>query len=127
MSTDRVKGYHPKLDNGDYGPFMPFGSDGILIDMLSGLNLEYEMILGGKRRTEITESSNSIQITTIFYNMNSEQTYKIIIQIPNSVITSTSGSIGNITAQLYDSSNTLLKTRTLTYNAATNVTTETIS
>ena len=50
----RIKGVRQK-QSGGYPTFVPLGTDGQFIDMISDLNLEYELKLGVKHVAEIKE------------------------------------------------------------------------
>ena len=56
---ERIKGIRQKTGAGQYSNFVPFGSDGQLIDMASELNLEYELKLGPRHITKIINTDNS--------------------------------------------------------------------
>jgi len=55
MSVKTIKGSRQKNTTGGYADYIPFGADGEYVDMLSGLNLERELKLGGDHLTSITE------------------------------------------------------------------------
>ena len=145
---ERVKGYRKKRADDSYAPLVPFGSDGILIDMLSGLHLEYELVIGGKRNSTITENSTNILViggkrnstitenstniifTNQYYNNSGAIQYTLTTTIPQTAITATSGTV-NIIIDLFNGNSTAaanrLKRKTLTLNAATGAFTEALS
>ena len=127
---ERVKGYRKKRADDSYAPLVPFGSDGILIDMLSGLHLEYELVIGGKRNSTITENSTNIIFTNQYYNNAGNIQYTLTTTIPQTAITATSGTV-NIIIDLFNGNSTAaanrLKRKTLTLNAATGAFTEALS
>lgn len=127
---ERVKGYRKKRADDSYAPLVPFGSDGILIDMLSGLHLEYELVIGGKRNSTITENSTNIIFTNQYYNNSGAIQYTLTTTIPQTAITATSGTV-NIIIDLFNGNSTAaanrLKRKTLTLNAATGAFTEALS
>lgn len=59
---DRIKGLHEKQAGGQYGALVPFGTDGQLVDMFSGLNLEYEVKLGTPHYVTIGEIPPSVGV-----------------------------------------------------------------
>ena len=63
---DRTKGLRQKI-NGQYSTFIPFGTDGELVDMLSELNLEHELKIGPKHVANITEESDTVTTIVEFY------------------------------------------------------------
>lgn len=67
-TIDRIKGLKQKTGSNSYTNLIPFGTDGALIDMKSGLNLEEELLIGGQHYTSITENPNTgdISITDIY-------------------------------------------------------------
>lgn len=126
----RIKGFRKKGASNNYNALIPFGSDGILIDMLSGLHLEYELVIGGKRNSTITENSTNIIFTNQYYNNSGAIQYTLTTTIPQTAITATSGTV-NIIIDLFNGNSTAaanrLKRKTLTLNAATGAFTETLS
>ena len=52
---DRIKGLRQKQSDSSYNSLIPFGTDGVLVDMLSGLDNEQELKLGGNHTSVITE------------------------------------------------------------------------
>lgn len=73
---DRIKGLRQKQSDSSYNSLVPFGTDGILVDMLSGLDNEQEFKLGGNHTSVITEVDDTT--TTIV------ETYKAL---DNSTVT----------------------------------------
>jgi len=126
---ERAKGFRKKGEYG-YDSLIPFGSDGILIDMLSGLHLEYELVIGGKRNSTIVEDSTNIIFTNQYYNNAGNIQYTLTTTIPQIAITATSRTV-NIIIDLFNGNSTAaanrLKRKTLTLNAATGAFTETLS
>ena len=59
-----IKGTRKKTGSSSYGDFIPFGADGQNIDMVSGLDLEQELKLGGDHLVSINKdiSGNTIVI-----------------------------------------------------------------
>ena len=63
--ANRIKGLYKK-QSGSFGQYKPFGTDGTLVDMLSGLDNEQELKLGGNHTSTIVESIvNEENVTTI--------------------------------------------------------------
>lgn len=58
----RIKGMKKKISSAIYTPFIPFGTDGKLVDMLDGLNLEEDLIIGGDHYSTIQEIDNTTTI-----------------------------------------------------------------
>ena len=56
---ERIKGLHVKTGPQSYSSLMPFGSDGQLIDMISSLDLEQELKLGGNHYVELEEDDDN--------------------------------------------------------------------
>lgn len=68
IHTQRIKGLHTKLGDQEYSTLIPFGSDGELIDMISTLDLEEELKIGGNHYFEISEEQeNDIIIVKQWY------------------------------------------------------------
>lgn len=115
---DRIKGLHEKQGS-SYSAFMPFGTDGQLVDMASGLNLEYEVKIGTPHYVDINDSGANIVITE-HYDANAAPSgnfYKMV-----TTITETSDTLTTITAVLSygtTSSQTTLKTKTTTIDQST--------
>lgn len=57
-----TKGFYQKNENNGYDNYTPLGTDGQLVDMISGVNLEYELKLGTKHLVSIETEDD---ITTI--------------------------------------------------------------
>ena len=79
MSVKTIKGSRQKNSTGNYADYIPFGADGEYIDMLSGLNLERELKLGGDHLTSITEQNGNIIITEKYADENSQSKYYKVI------------------------------------------------
>ena len=62
--ASRIKGLRQKLSDGSFDSLVPFGTDGALVDMLSGLDNEIEMKLGGNHTATIIESIEQNEPTT---------------------------------------------------------------
>lgn len=63
-TVQTIKGSHKKIGASSYDVFIPFGTDGNYVDMLSGLSLERELKLGGDHGTSILENEDgSFQIS----------------------------------------------------------------
>ena len=75
MAQNRIKGLREKLSNKTYGSFTPFGTDGFLVDMMSGLQLEEELKVGGDHETEISKDANDNTIVKEKYTTNGVQKY----------------------------------------------------
>ena len=54
--ASRIKALRKKQANGSFTGLVPFGTDGTLVDMLSGLDNEQEIKLGGNHTSTIVES-----------------------------------------------------------------------
>lgn len=57
-----IKGARQKNSGGSYSQFLPFGTNGEYIDMMSGLDLEKELKLGGDHISSIEEGPNGVTI-----------------------------------------------------------------
>lgn len=82
-STKRIKQIR-KRNNLNSFDGIPLGTDGLLVDMISGLDLEEELRLGNNHRVSIEEISDTVtQITELYYNSNSFNTleYSVVIRI----------------------------------------------
>lgn len=65
--TKRIKQVRQKQNN-SFSTGIPLGTDGKLVDMFSGLDLEEELRLGGKSNISITETEQQVQIIERHYN-----------------------------------------------------------
>ena len=66
----RVKEIRQKNSSGSFDVGVPLGTDGILVDMLSGLDNEEELKLGGNHNSYIEEVSDSVtRITETYYDL----------------------------------------------------------
>lgn len=59
MAIERIKGIREK-NSGSYNSLVPFGTDGNLVDMASGLDLEEQFKLGGDHSTTIDTDANGV-------------------------------------------------------------------
>lgn len=101
MSVKTIKGSRQKNTTGDYADYIPFGADGEYIDMLSGLNLERELKLGGDHLTSIVEQDGVTTITQKYADDESTgKYYKVITTISESAAGTT------ITSELHWLDNT---------------------
>ena len=62
---ERIKGIRQKTGSGQYSSFIPFGTDGQFIEMISELNLEYELKLGTKHLAKIDEDEETNTTTVV--------------------------------------------------------------
>ena len=81
---ERVKGLHKKTTASSFGPLVPIGTDGTLVDMLSGLDNEQELKLGGNHIAEISEDGNS---TTIIEQYCKNDAAKTIVYTVKTIVT----------------------------------------
>ena len=108
----KIKGLRKKTDASTYGPLVPFGTDGILVDMFSDLTLEEELKLGGNHVSAIDESGNNTIITESFKKGNNNDSYYTVV----TTITENQDGSTSITVVLTDSNN-VSKTKTITIPA----------
>lgn len=83
INTERVKSISKKEISGFSTP-IPIGTDGLLVDMLSGLDLEEENKLGNNHSATITEiDDNTTQIIEQYYDNSSPKVlkYSVFIKI----------------------------------------------
>ena len=70
-TTKRIKQIRQKQNNSFSGG-IPLGTDGKLVDMFSGLDLEEQLRLGGKSTVSINETEQRVQIIERHYAKDSE-------------------------------------------------------
>ncbi len=89
---DRIKGLRQKQSDSSYNSLVPFGTDGILVDMLSGLDNEQEFKLGGNHTSVITEVNDTTTTIVETYKAldNSTVTYTVETTIVENADSSTS-------------------------------------
>ena len=111
----RVKEIREKQSNGSFNnSSIPIGTDGILVDMLSGLDNEQELKLGGNHSSTITEVSNTVTtVEEVYYALDNET---VVYQLSTTITEQNHGST-IITCVLKDSAGTVLKTKTITIPA----------
>ena len=66
-SKQRIKQIRQKTSSG-YSSGIPIGADGFLIDMLSQLDLEEELKLGGNHYADIQETDTEMTITEYYFS-----------------------------------------------------------
>lgn len=111
---DRIKGIRQKTNGGVYSQLVPFGTDAILVDFLSGLDLQEELKIGGKHSTTITEESDSqTSIIEKYYNDANPAIVTYTLQV---TITQTNSTTTTIVMNLYegDQTTTILHSKTIT-------------
>ena len=64
---ERIKGLHTKENSSTYSDLIPFGSEGQLIDMISTLDLEEEIRLGGNHYAELYQGNDQTIIKEWYY------------------------------------------------------------
>lgn len=97
MSVQTIKGSRQKTAADNYSDFIPFGTDGEYVDMLSGLTLERELKLGGDHSASIGQDSSGNTVITERYA--DEETIGAYYKV---VTTITEGSANTtITSRLY--------------------------
>lgn len=67
VNLGRIKQIRPKT-NGGFGTSIPLGVDGLLTDMVSGLDLEEELKLGGNHYVQIYETTTSTIIKEWYFS-----------------------------------------------------------
>ena len=108
MGVNRLKGLHKKTSDG-FATFEPFGTDGLFIDMMDGLNLEEQNIFAGGPSSFSVDSTTG-DITEIYRKNNSVSIYYKVI---TSYAEDSTHHTDTITSELYVMpDNTLVKTKT---------------
>lgn len=126
MAT-RIKGLRKKGSDKTFGDFVPFGTDGILVDMLSGLDNEQELKLGGNHRVNIEESTvDGRNVTTITEEYLDKNNIGIQYSVITEIVSNDDGST-TITSSLYSGSGLNadllnVKTTTIPTNGESNFT-----
>ena len=77
QNKERIKGLHIKDSPNSYSNLIPFGSEGELIDMLSTLDLEQELKIGGNHYIEIKEENDETIVKEWYYTEPKNQRSKI--------------------------------------------------
>lgn len=101
MSVQTIKGSRQKTASG-YSDYLPFGADGKYIDMLSGLDLEKQLKLGGDHSASIRQVNGNTVITEKYADDNAVGAYyKVVTTISESEDPQTGTPMTTITSQLY--------------------------
>ena len=110
---DRIKGLRQKKPDNSFAALVPFGTDGLLVDMLSGLDNEQELKLGGNHSSVITEvDENTTTVVETYKELdNTTETYKV----ETSVVENQDGST-TVTSVL-KKAGVVLRTKTITIPA----------
>ena len=77
---DRIKGLRQKRSDSSYNSLVPFGTDGILVDMLSGLDNEQEFKLGGNHDSVITEVNDTTTTIVETYKALNNSTVTYVVE-----------------------------------------------
>lgn len=94
---DRIKGLRQKQSDSSYTSLVPFGTDGILVDMLSGLDNEQEFKLGGNHTSVITEVDDTTTTIVETYKASDNSTVTYVVE---TTITENNDSSTSITVTL---------------------------
>ena len=107
----KIKGFRQKQLDGSFSSFKPFGTDGILVDMLSGLDNEQELKLGGNHSSTIVESINNKNepVTTVTEIFKNNETPASIIYILITEITEQGDNTTSIVCSLYKNEQDILE------------------
>lgn len=109
----KIKGLRQKQTDGTFNSLVPFGTDGILVDMLSGLDSEEEFKIGGNHSSTIVEENGLTTIEEIYTDLDSTILYKVISSIQDNNDDSTT-----ITVQLKKGTDeTAVREKTITIPA----------
>lgn len=117
-TVQTIKGSRKKIGATSYDVFIPFGTDGKYVDMLSGLTLEQELKLGGDHGVSIVENDDgSIDISEKYtISDNTKSFYRVDTNI--------SAAADQIVQKLYwiddSGQSTLKKTKTISIIEETN-------
>ena len=111
----RVKEIREKKSDGSFNNnSVPLGTDGILVDMLSGLDNEQELKLGGNHSSTITEVSSTVTtIEEVYYAIDN----LTVVYLLSTTITDQVDGSTLITCVLKNSAGVVLKTKTITIPA----------
>lgn len=116
--ADRIKGLRQKNSQGTFNPLVPFGTDGIFVDMVSGLDNEQELKIGGNHSSTIVENQDgSTEITEIFKDVNNSIiTYTLV----TAIIEQQDGSTEITSTLKQGNTETVLRSKTITIPADSN-------
>lgn len=107
---EKIKSIKQKISASSFSDPIPFGADGVNIDMASGLNLEEQFKLGGLENYTISETSSGTEISSTYKNNAGNIINIITYKIVENISTGTT-----ITASLKDSSgNSVIRTKQFT-------------
>lgn len=94
VNTGRIKQIRPRIGN-TFGNAIPLGVDGLLTDMISGLDLEQELVIGGNHYVEISEIDTGTVIKEWYFSqamkgrtlqqMQNKITYSVYIYIATAI------------------------------------------
>ena len=116
--VDRIKGLRQKNSQGAFDALVPFGTDSIFVDMVSGLNNEEEFKIGGNHTSTIVENQDgSTTITEIFKDINdSIVTYTLV----TTIVETQDGSTIITSVLKQGNTETILRSKAITIPAADN-------
>jgi hypothetical protein len=110
---DRIKGLRQKRSDSSYNSLVPFGTDGILVDMLSGLDNEQEFKLGGNHDSVITEVNDTTTTIVETYKALDNSTVTYVVE---TTVVENNDSSTSITISL-KRGGTILNSKTITIPA----------
>lgn len=67
VNLKRIKQIRPKT-NGGFDTVYPLGVDGLLTDMVSGLDLQQELTIGGNHYVEINQTNTAVEIKQWYFS-----------------------------------------------------------
>lgn len=122
---DRIKGIRQKTGQNTYAPLVPFGTDAILVDFLSGLDLEQQLKIGGNHTTSIIENNeNQTTVTEKYYNQNGVANANVTYTVKTVIIQNNNTT--TITISIYEGNQTTTVLRSKTITITDNATTSTV-
>lgn len=78
----RIKGLRTFTNaNPLFNPLVPFGADGDLIDIFSGLDLEEQLIIGGNKTISFTDVDQHLTVKEKFFNFENQCIYTKISEL----------------------------------------------
>lgn len=82
INQKRIKGLRRYSQNdSSFSAMIPFGTDGDLIDTFSGLDLEEELLIGGKKTISFDENQDELIIIEKYYDKENECRYSKITNL----------------------------------------------
>lgn len=114
INKKRIKGLRRYTQNSEtpFSNMIPFGTDGDLVDIFSGLDLEEELLLGGRKTISFQEPQDALIITEKYFDRENNCCYSKVSNLTSAntyqVIQATEGEEEGVLGDVQEDQSTLI-------------------